>query len=194
VSATESSSKSRFDLYFHAYHQLGPTRSLRRLQRELRSSGIETSIGTLKRLSTRYDWQARIADLDVEARKRLHEQDVAGTMAMHDRHAQLGRAMQGAAGSALQRLLANDARLSGLKPTDIARLIELGLRAERSAVGVATDRRDIAIDVWNDVVIIVARLFLDINDEPDERTRARLFARRLDRIIDERLAQYAKEV
>lgn len=102
--------------------------------------------------------------------------------------------MQGAAGSALQRLLANDARLAGLKPSDIARLIDLGLRAERSAVGVASDRRDIAIDVCNDVVIIIVRLFLDINEEPDARTRARLFARRLDRIIDERLAQYAKEV
>jgi hypothetical protein len=188
------SSGTRSDLYLHAYYQLGATRSIRRLQAQLAASGIHTSIGTLKRLSVRFDWQARLAELDAEARNRQREQDVAGTMAMHDRHAQLGRAMQGAAGSALQRLLANDARLSGLKPSDIARLIELGLRAERSAVGVASDRRDIALEVCNDVVIIIARLFLEINEEPDARTRARLFARRLDRVIDERLAQYEREV
>ena len=151
------------------------------------------SLATIKRYSVQFNWRQRLAELDGEARKRQREQDVAETMAMHDRHAQLGRAMQGAAGSALQRLLANGARLSGLKAAEIARLIDLGLRAERSAVGVSSDRREIATEIWNDVVTTAVRLFLDINDEPDPHTRARLVLRRLDRIIDQRLAQYEKE-
>jgi hypothetical protein len=184
---------SRSELFFHIYKEQRE-RSLRRLQAELIASGVSVSLSTLKRYSRQCDWQARLTELESEARTQQRKQDVADMMAMHDRHAQLGRAMQGAAGSALQRLLANDSRLSGLKPSDIARLIDLGLRAERSAVGVASDRRDIAVDVWNDVVITVVPLFLDINEEPDPRTRARLFARRLDRIVDEHLAQYTKEV
>lgn len=183
---------SRAEIFFHIYKERAD-RSLRGLHADLIHSGINVSLATLKRYSTQFNWQARLNELDAEARKQQREQDVADTMAMHDRHAQLGRAMQGAAGSALQRLLASDARLSGLKPTEIARLIDLGLRAERSAVGVASDRREIATDAWNDVVSTVVRLFLDINEEPDPRTRARLFARRLDRTIDQRLAQYAKE-
>jgi hypothetical protein len=181
---------ARADLLFHFYHQLGPKRSYRRLQPLLAESGLEVSLATLKRYSKRFRWQERIAELDAEARKRQREQDVAGSMAMHDRHAQLGRAMQGAAGSALQRLLANDSRLSGLKPSEIARLIDLGLRAERSAVGVSTDRREIAIEIWNDVVVEVVRIFRDINEEQDQVIRARLFSKRIDRLGDDRLSAY----
>lgn len=187
-----SSSTSRAEIFFHLYKERRD-RSLRRLHADLIDSGISISLATLKRYSIQFNWQARLNEVDAEARKRQREEDVADTMAMHDRHAQLGRAMQGAGGSALQRLFANDARLSGLKPSEIARLIDVGLRAETSAVAVASDRREIAMDVWNDVVITVVRLFLDINDEPDSRTRARLFARRLDRTIDQRLAKYTKE-
>ena len=156
--------------------------------------GVNISLATLKRYSRRFNWQQRLIELEAEARTQQREQDVVQTMAMHDRHAQLGRAMQGAAGSALQRLLANDTQLAGLKATEIARLVDLGLRAERTAVGVSSDRRQIAVDVWNDVVMTVARLFLEVNEEPDPQTRGRLFARRLDRIVDDRLKQYEKEV
>lgn len=186
------SSTSRAEVFFHIYKERRD-RSLRALHADLAQSGISISLSTLKRYSIQFNWQARLNDLDAEARKQQREQDVADTMAMHDRHAQLGRAMQGAAGSALQRLLANDARLSGLKPTEIARLIDLGLRAERSAVGVSSDRREIGVSVWNDVVATVVQLFLEVNDEPEPRTRARLFARRIDRAVQQRLSQYAKE-
>lgn len=183
---------SRAELFFHVYRERS-NRSLRGLHSDLLASGVDVSLATLKRYSAKFRWQERLAELDADARKRRRDQDVGDTLAMHERHAQLGRAMQGAAGSALQRLLANDSRLAGLKPSEIARLIDLGLRAERSAVGVSSDRREIAVDAWNDVVVSVSRLFLDVNDEPDLVTRARLFARRLDRIVDERLAQYEKE-
>jgi len=193
MSDRHESASARADLYLHVYYQQGPARSLRRTQTELHAAGISLSLATLKRYSSAHRWQERVTELDADARRGQREKSVESAMAMHDRHAQLGRAMQGAAGTALQRLLASDARLSGIKPTEIARLIDLGLRAERSAVAVASDRREIAMDVWNDVVITVVGTFLDINDESDARLRARLFARRIDRIIDQRLSQYAKE-
>jgi hypothetical protein len=188
MSPRSESASARAELSFHAYYQLGATRSLRRTQTELRAAGISLSLPTLKRYSAAFRWQERIAELDADARRRHREKSVESTTAMHDRHTQLGRAMQGAGGTALQRLLSNDARLAGLTPSDIARLVDLGLRTERSAVGVATDRREITLEVWNDVVVTVVRLFRDVNEEPDPRTRARLFARRLDRLADERLA------
>jgi hypothetical protein len=187
-----SAAAARADLFFHFYYQLGTKRNLRRLHSLLVESGVAVSLATLKRYSAQFHWQARSTELDAEVRRRQREQDVADNMAMHDRHAQLGRAMQGAAGSALQRLLSNDVRLAGLKPSEIARLIDIGLRAERSAVGVSTDRREIAIDAWNDVVVEVVQIFLDINEEPDQATRARRFSRRIDRLVDDRLAAYER--
>ena len=149
--------------------------------------GIRTSLATLKRYSSVYGWQARLAEIEIEGRRREREQNVESVIAMHARHTQLARAMQGAGGTALQRLMGSDIRLTGLKPADIARLIDLGLRAERHALGASTDRREIGVDVWNDVVLSVVDLFREINDEPDATTRARLFARRLDDLVSQRL-------
>ena len=112
---------------------------------------------------------------------------------MYKRHAQLARALQGAGGSALQQLLANAARLGGLKAGDIARLIESGLKAELRAVGASSDRREITLETWNDVVTSVVKLFTEINEEPDPDSRAARFALRIDRLVDERLAEVAKK-
>jgi hypothetical protein len=163
------------------------------LHRQLTASGVSVCLSTLKRYSATFGWQERLSEFDVETRKRRLDRGVEDTLAMHDRHAQLARAVQGAAGSALQRLLNSDTRLAGLRPTEIARLIDLGLRAERSAVGNIVDRREIAVETWNEVVSSVVDIFSEINDEPDERVRARLFAKRLDKLVDRKLAAYEQE-
>ncbi len=185
--------RERAELLFFVYHQRGSDRSMTRLHADLQTMGVRVSVATLKRYSARYGWQERIAALDAEAAQQHTQRSVEDLLAMNERHAQLGRAMQGAGGSALQRLLANDSRLAGLKPADIVRLVDLGLKAERRAVGASSDRREIATETWNDVLFSVAPLFTEINQQPDAGIRARLFARRLDRLVEVRLAQVSEE-
>lgn len=74
-----------------------------------------------------------------------------------------------------------------MRPGEIARLLELGLRAERSAVAESTDRRDIAVAIWNSVTTEMVSLFGQVNEEEDTEARARLFARGVDRIADQHL-------
>ena len=148
---------------------------------------MTVSLPTIKRYSATFEWRNKVAEVASAARARNKATATASVIAMQERHTQLARAMQGAGGSALQRLLANDTRLAGLKPGDIARLIDLGLKSERYALGATTDRREIAIEICNDLVVDLVAVFRDLNDEPEARMRARLFARNVDRLVTDRL-------
>lgn len=182
----------RADLYFAAYAAQSPPRSLNLLQRSLIAAGVQVSLPTLKRYSARYRWRERLAELAAEARQRGRARTVETILSMNERHTELARAMQGAGGTALQRLLTNDGRLAGLRAGDITRLIELGFRSERHAVSATTDRSEIALETWNDVIVSVVELFQEVNQEPDARTRTRLFARGLDALANDRLASLAR--
>ena len=192
MSRRADSTRERADLIFFAYHQRRPDRSLKGLHRDLQTMGVRISVATLKRYSTTYRWQERIADLDAEARQHQNQRGVKVVLAMNERHTQLARALQGAGGSALQQLLADTVRLRGMKASDIVRLVDSGLRAERSAVGASSARREIALETWNDVVTSVVQLFTEINEEPDPGVRAQRFALRIDRLVDARLAEVAE--
>ena len=181
--------REKADLIFHVYYQQGPDRSIRRLHSDLKTMGVSISLATLKRYSKKYRWQQHIADLDAEASQQQTQRAVEDVDAMNERQAQLARAVLGAGGSALQQLLANAARLGSLKAGDIVRLIDLGLRA----VGASSDRREIAVETWNDVVTSVVKLFTEINQEPDPDIRAQRFALRIDRLGTARLAEVAEK-
>ena len=168
-------------------------RSLQRLHAQLSALGIPIHLATLKRWSTRFRWQARVAAIDLAATQRGDPDAVAARLAMDERHAQLARGLLSAGGSALQRLLSDDPRLRQLKPGDIARLLDLGLRAEREATQAAGDRRSIAIEVWNGVTIAVEALFTRCNTEADAAARAQGFAAGLDVLVDDYLAAVAGE-
>ncbi len=183
----------RAEIAFALYHQLGPRRSLRRLHQQLQALGVRIGLATLKRYSARFDWQRSIAGLEAEAVHKQRERTLGDLLAMKERHAQLGRAMQGAGGSALRRLMNNEPRLAKMKAVDIARLVEVGLKAERSAVGESTDRREIGLATWNAVTTEMVELFNEVNTEPDTEARARLFAHGVDRVVDRHLAELADE-
>ena len=185
--------REKADLIFHVYYQQGPDRSLKRLHSDLKTMGVRTSLATLKRYSKEYGWQEHIRNQDTEARQQQNQRGVEDVLDMNERHTQVARALQGAGVSALQRLLADDSRLGNLKASDITRLVDLGIKAERKAVGASSDRREIALETWNDVVTSVVKLFTEINEEPDPDSRAARFALRIDRLVDERLAEVAKK-
>ncbi len=185
--------REKADLIFHVYYQQGPDRSLKRLHSDLQTMGVSISLATLKRYSKEYGWQEHIRNQDTEARQQQNQRGIKDVLAMNERHTQLARALQGAGGSALQQLLADAARLGGMKASDIVRFVDSGLKAERSAVGASSDRREIAVETWNNVVTSVVKLFTEINQEPDPDIRAQRFALRIDRLVDGRLAEVAEK-
>jgi hypothetical protein len=189
----QEAARERADLAFALYQQMGHERNLVRLYRRLQMLGVNISLATAKRYSARYRWQDELARLEAEATQQQHERSIQQSLAMYDRHAQLARAVQGVGGSALQRLMASDGRVSGMKPGEIARLLELGLKAERQALCESSDRREVGLAVWNTVTSEVVGLFSEVNTETEPEARARLFARGLDRIVDKHLIQLREE-
>ena len=193
MSRRADAAREKADLFFFVYYQYGPDRSIQRLHSDLKTMGVRISVATLKRYSKENGWQEHIRNLDAEARQQQSQRAVQDEVAMNKRQTQLARALLGAGGAALQQLLADAVRLRGMKVGDIVLLIDSGLRAERSAVGASSDRREIAVETWNDVVTSVVQLFTEINHEPDPDNRAQRFALRIDRLVDARLAEVSEK-
>ena len=178
---------SRADLLFALYVELGPERSLGALDRRLREIGVSCSLSSLKRYSVRFRWTERVASLEAKASRRREGGNLRAALATHERHSQLARALQGAGGSALQQLIADQARLREMKPADIARLLDLGMRAERDASVGTNDRRRLALAMADLVTEEVVALFERVNAVADEGARARAFAVGLDAIVEDHL-------
>jgi len=185
--STASSSTQRSQLLFAFYFELGPERSLASLVDHLTTLGIHFSLSTLKRYSSRDRWAERVMELDARAARRLDGGNLRTKLALHDRQAQRARALQGAGGAALQQLITDTARIREMKPADIARLLELGMRAEREASHQSGDRRRLALAMANLVTEEVVALFERVNTVTDEGSRARAFADGLDALVDEHL-------
>lgn len=164
---------------------------MRALSRTLTSAGLRISTATLKRWSSRYDWRVRVVEFDREAAARTRDAALRDDVELRERHASLGRAAAGAAAKSLQHLLANDRRLTGMSAGDIARLLDLGLRVERDAVAVETDRVDVAVGVWNGAVREVVDLFIGTNSLPTPEARARRFGAGLDALAERHLTEIA---
>ncbi|MGD0205130.1 MAG: hypothetical protein ABSB57_01615 [Dehalococcoidia bacterium] len=189
----EEAARGRADVAFALYHQMGPERSLKGLHEQLRALGVQISLVTLKRYSKRFRWRERVAELDAEAVQRQRERGLEHILTMYGRHAQLARAMQGAGGSALKKLMNSETRLGEMRAAEIARLLELGLKAERHALGESADRREMALSTWNAVTTEMVKLFSQVNVESDPEARGRLFAHGVDRIVDRHLAEVSDE-
>ncbi len=177
--------RERSDLLLAVYAELGPERSLAALHDRLQGLQVKVSLSTLKRYSAAYGWPARVAEIEAQAARRREGGQVATALALHQRQAQIARALQGAGGAALQQLLNDQSRLRDLKPADITRLLDLGMRTEREAAGAVADRKRLAIAMADLLTQEVVALFERINIINDQNSRARAFAEGLDDIVDE---------
>jgi hypothetical protein len=169
---------ARADAFFAIYYQMGSARSIEALYATATRLGLRVSTSTLRRYSTDYRWQARIAELDAQAA----DEEVGAVRAV-----QAMNRRQAAAGAALldlgvQALTALDARTVDARSA--ARLIEAGARVERLAMGEATTRTEITVSVYSKLVVEVVGLFASINELPDAAERRRRFALGLDGIVD----------
>ena len=183
----------RSEILFGLHVELGPARSLKLLHERLSTLGATVSLATLKRYSARFDWQARLAELAAESSGRRREGAIEQMSQVNERHLQLARALLGAGGTALQRLLGSEVRLASLKPNDIARLLDLGLRAERQTMMLEVDRKQVGIAIWNDVLTNVVELYRAANEVEDPLERTSRFADGLDALVQDRLDALEKE-
>ena len=144
------------------YLAMGPTRSLSRLYHELVAEGIEVSDSTIKKWSTRNEWQVHVRAFEVRQRE-IEEQRLEAlahgwdqTEAMNNRHAELGAELQRLA-STWAKKLAEDGH--PMSPRDVARWAEAGVRIERLAVGAATSRHEVG---WDQFILPVLALFQQV--------------------------------
>jgi len=127
---------SRAELAFDAYLELGPERSLLRLQQQLRSRMRRPpSLRTLENWSARFAWQARVRDMEREAREAAERERVEWLSEYRRRLRDEGLVLQ-------QRGLEwlPDQRPAQVRASDAVRAIEAGFRLEALALGEATER------------------------------------------------------
>ena len=79
---------------FDQYWQLGAECSIERLHAELARDGRSPSLRTLYEWSRTYGWQARIADLERQARQAADEAWIAAVREMQERQARKGLLLQ----------------------------------------------------------------------------------------------------
>ena len=128
--------RKAFDLYVH----LGPGRSLERLYRRLQEQpdliGLSRgpSRSTLDIWSSALHWQARLQDLEREARLRDQEAQIQALREMNDRHIKEGLTLQQKGIERLSQMSPNE-----LPPSDAIRAVMEGMKLERLARGEATE-------------------------------------------------------
>jgi hypothetical protein len=129
-------------LAFEAYWRLGQDRSIERLHSVLAGrNGRVPSRRTLYDWSSRYQWQARIAGLEREARTAEDHARMVAIREMHERQAKAGLLLQQKGTEWLVNLGAEVAT-----PEAAVRAIVEGAKLERLARGEVTERQEVTGD------------------------------------------------
>jgi hypothetical protein len=126
-------------------------RAWRAFEFHKRAGGLRTVAGTAKELgfgsrrqcaryASRHDWKARARAWDARLSAAAEESALDEARAMGVRHVAAATAAVDLTARWFDELLADPDRLAALKPADVARFLELGVRIERLARGLPTDR------------------------------------------------------
>lgn len=184
---SSSSFIARANMAYALYVSLGPGRTLAALAEALKAAGVPISLSTLKRYSTQFHWSERLAEAGARAAAQQDQHAVDDMAAILARHRDFARAMTGAGGEGLSRLLKDPQRLAAMKPTEIVNLLLAGMRLELEATSASVDRKDVALSFANLVTTKVVELYQEIASEPDPELRAQQFAVGLDALVDQHL-------
>lgn len=144
--------ESRSDFYRAIYLGLGPERSLLKLHTFCAENmpGQKLHLNTLKGYSVDYHWVEAALEFDQRHGEgsRYTDQAWAALLEMDNRHMQIGRALQSKGAEALAAINTRDVSAMG-----IAAMMREGVRIERVAAGVVTDRVEVTIDSLNAAVM-----------------------------------------
>jgi len=122
---------------FDRYWRLGAQRSVERLHAELAGEGKAPSLRTLYEWSRRYHWQARLAEIERQAREAEDSARIAAVREMQERQAKAAMLLQHRGVESLGRLA------PGEMDADAAiRAIVEGARLERLVRGEVTERTE----------------------------------------------------
>jgi len=151
------SKAERAELYFAIYASLGPDRSLRKVVEICnqigtqwpdlaKAMGVGVSVdiavaqSTINSYSAEFGWQERIAKLNL-TETRVFQRGIEAAMQASQRHVQQGQAMQQLSALAIRAKMTPDPvtgrvtlTADSLSGTEIARLMDVGIKAERSAL------------------------------------------------------------
>lgn len=176
-------------LAFLVYERLGPRRSLELLHRTLTDAGVSIGIATIKRWSTGFQWQEQLALVAEQAELINRANAIQSRVEMLERQARTGRALSSIGGTALKALGNDPLRVTSLKPTEIVSLIETGTRLESGTTGEARNRRELALELSNVVLIALVQAFDALNQSTDQEERRQRFAISLDDILSHFIAE-----
>ncbi len=173
--------KTRTDVWFMVYYEMGPDRSLELLQQHATALGQRRSINTFKRWSSDYDWQQRVVEEDTRRAEHDQADAVRIRSEMMARQGKIGRTMQVLAAGGMLNLqdLMKSGRLD-IAPKDIATLAKAGTDIELRAAGEPTHRIEVTTVLYNVLIARIARIFKEANVLPTIEAREARFATLVD--------------
>ncbi len=154
--------QSKADRCFDLYLTMEPPRSLSLLHQRLSDVGLSISLSGLKYYSKRFNWQERLKTASQTAKANSAERDAKLMLTMAERHARTGETLQGLGLSDLKYQMNRDPGTRRSSPSDIAKLIDTGIRIERLARGEVTDRTELQVKAVSLIVGQVVDVFADI--------------------------------
>lgn len=121
---------------FVLYRDMGPERTLKRV-----AAAAGRKLQATKNLAAKWCWTARAREFDRWTDKAAQQLLVARRAEAIDRHARIGRLLQGKALEAAAKLQPDAATASG-----VARMAAEGVKIERLALGESTDNVDSKVE------------------------------------------------
>lgn len=204
IHATTHQADVAAEQFFAIYYALGANRSLATLRQVAPQYGFKRpALSTLAKYSTRRNWQQRVRELDEQAARQATTDAVASVRKMNEDQAAVGGIGVQFAAFALERMLrqlrmAKECEACGLAPLEVdagevARVMDVFAKWQRLGMGEVTDRREIAVTMWNILIQEVMQLFLAVNiyEDPDQRKRE--FALGFDDTVQRHLGAVALE-
>lgn len=191
------------ETWFSLYYALGPNRSLALAIERGAKVGLKPrpALNTIKRWSVAYRWQERVGELDAETGRANTARQLQAIQRMNEDQAAIGGMGVQLAAFSLERMLrqlrmAEECDKCGLAPLelgaqDVARVMEVFAKWQRLAMGEVTDRSEIAITIWNIIIMEITQLFLAVNIYEDAEQRKREMTLGIDDIVGRHLSAMA---
>ena len=183
--------EAKANAYFFAYYSLGGNRSFEKVQRRLSDLGLNrVSLNTLARWSSQYHWLERIKEIDVKVASEMEAQRVQEVVQMNRDQARLGKGMQMVAGLGLSGLAPQGKLLENLKAGEVAVLAKEGAHLQRLALGEATSREEVAVQIWHRLIVPLVAEFkavVAVLDQAQQEALALDFGGRVNRLVEAQL-------
>ena len=177
----KSRTETRAEGYFMLYYALGHERSLKKLCQYCREIGAKISMQTLFLWSSRFNWQLRSRQIELEAAEKLRKDRIAETKELLQLEFEIGKEMLNIVQKALHQMVEDNVRLS---PGDVVRFAVAGAEIERNALlGEQPSYAEQLKTEINSLIITACNIFMSTNEIEDKEERKKRFAVEFNRAI-----------